>query len=65
MTMSFWGRAWAVTAALLGGLGLFTESTPIVVLATIAAIGSVIGWVRWSSPHDHWRQFRRRRPWDP
>jgi hypothetical protein len=63
--MSFYGRAGAVTSALLGCAGLYFESTSLVVVATLAAMASVVSWTRWTAPHDHWREFRRRGPGDP
>ncbi|MGO9709194.1 MAG: hypothetical protein ACLQBL_10040 [Polyangiaceae bacterium] len=52
-------------AAVIGAGGIYYESTVAVVLATLVAMVSVISWVRWSAPHDHWRALRRRRPHDP
>jgi hypothetical protein len=52
-------------AAAVGAAGLYYESTPIMMAATLAALAFVISWIRWTTPHNHWRSFRRRRPWDP
>jgi hypothetical protein len=29
------------------------------------ATGSMLAWVYSTAPHDHWREFRKRRPWEP
>jgi hypothetical protein len=58
-------RGGAPIAAAAAAAGIYYESTTIIVLATLMAAASVIGWVRWSAPHDHWRALRRRRPSDP
>jgi hypothetical protein len=65
MRISFWGRFGALVAALLGSVGLYFESTPFLVLASVAAVTSVFYWARSTAPHDHWGEFRRRMPWDP
>ena len=63
--MGLWGRGGAVAAAICGAWGLYSESTIAVVLATLVAMASMIAWTRWTAPHDHWRDFRRKNPGDP
>jgi hypothetical protein len=55
----------ALLAAGTGVAGLYYESTPALVLAGLVALGSAIGWARSTAPHDHWRDFKRRPPWEP
>jgi hypothetical protein len=63
--MSAFVRGGTPIAAAAAAAGIYYESTVLVVVATLLAAASVIGWVRWSAPHDHWRDLRRRRPSDP
>jgi hypothetical protein len=49
----------------LAAVGIYLESTPLVLAATLASLGSVAVWVRVTAPHDHWEEFRKKRPWDP
>jgi hypothetical protein len=55
----------ALLAAATGGAGVYYESTPIVLAATLGATAFIVSWIRLSAPHDHWRAFRRKRPSDP
>jgi len=63
------GSALSQVAALLaagtGAAGICYDSTPVVVLAALLATGSVVEWVRSTAPHDHWREYKRRRPGEP
>ena len=61
--MSLWGRMSGIFAAVLGSVGLYFESTTFIIVATIIAAASAISWTRWTAPHDHWREFRKRRSW--
>jgi hypothetical protein len=65
MNAAQWGQLGALFAAILGGAGLYFEITVVIVVATVAAMVSVVLWMRATAPHDHWRQFQRRNPWDP
>lgn len=56
--MSLWGQLGAVLAALVGSGGLYLENTVLLVIAMVLALGSAISWIRWTAPHDHWREFR-------
>lgn len=60
-----WGKFFSVAAAASGLAGLYWESTPILALSVVCAITGVVGWVRWTSPHDHWGGLPKRNPWDP
>ena len=65
MSVSAVAQLGALVAAGTGAAGVYYESTPVLVVATLVAMGSVVGWVRSTAPHDHWRGLRRRRPWEP
>jgi hypothetical protein len=49
----------------LGAAGIYYESTPLVIVAMLGAVVTVISWIRITAPHDHWRGLRRRHPSDP
>jgi hypothetical protein len=61
VTTDMVGRYGAIAAVLCGAAGLIFESTSMTVLGTVWALGSMVAWVRWTAPHDHWKEFRRRR----
>ncbi len=58
-------RLGTTLAAATGAAGIYYESTPIVLGATLGATSFIVSWFRLNAPHDHWRAFRRRRPSDP
>jgi hypothetical protein len=55
----------AILAAATGAAGIYYESTPMVLAATLGAVAFIVTWFRLNAPHDHWREFRRKRPSDP
>jgi hypothetical protein len=65
MRMSALARMGALMAAATGAAGIYYESTPIVLAASVGAVAFIIRWISWTAPHDHWREFRRKRPSDP
>ncbi|MGO8993101.1 MAG: hypothetical protein ACLQVI_07220 [Polyangiaceae bacterium] len=60
MSVGTLARLTALLAAGTGVAGIYYESTPMAAVAALVATGSVIGWARFTAPHDHWREFRRR-----
>ena len=63
--MSSFDRYCALLAASLMAGAVYLQSTPLLVVATLAGMSCVMRWLQWSAPHDHWRGLRRKRPWDP
>jgi hypothetical protein len=62
--MSSFDRGFAVLAAVVLAGAVYVQSTPLLVLATLAGVSCVMRWIRWTAPHDHWREMRRKRFWD-
>ena len=65
MNVSVASQLAALLAAGTGAAGLYYDSMTTLVLAGLLAAGAVFAWVRSTAPHDHWRQFKRRHPWEP
>jgi hypothetical protein len=65
MTVSAASQLAALLAAGTGAAGLYFDSMSALALAGLLATGSVFAWARSTAPHDHWRQFKRRHPWEP
>jgi hypothetical protein len=65
MRISALARLGALMAAAMCAAGIYYESMPIVLAASLGATAFIVRWITWSAPHNHWRDFRRRRPSDP
>ena len=46
-------------------LGAYLDSIVLIVAGMVAAVPSVVAFARAARPHNHWAEFRRRRPGDP
>jgi hypothetical protein len=65
MRISALARLGALLAAATGAAGIYYESMPIGLAASLGATAFIVRWISWSAPHNHWRDFRRKRPSDP
>jgi hypothetical protein len=55
------GQLAAIAAVACGAGGLVFESTPMIFAGTALAVVSAMAWIRWTAPHDHWKEMRKRR----
>ncbi len=62
--MSFWIWTGALVAAVLASGGIFFDIMPALAMAMVLAAMTALGWMRRTAPHDHWREFRKRKPWE-